>query len=1007
MRVRTLWMSAFAITCIAALALIMLALASRPAEGAGWDASTISVGTDSSYVYSGDTLVMTASGYDYDGNDSNNLQMFDLKVTTYAGSVIRSWPNQAIGTLQEVAVEWTIPNSVASGSYYVRVTRPGETATLDSTTFYLTRRQSVSLELYDSYLTQGETMRIYIQIANDSVTSLSLVLNDTNGVKTPIVNSLGVTMGDNTYNWTVPRTVKPGNYRVEAFVPGGEDTEDYTSVYIMKRYVYISVTLSEGKYSDYCYAPGETVTIRLYADVLANYTVNITKETYIMKSWPRVQTDAGGQTNLSLAIPAAAGDGTYNITVRSEDGEEDVVETMTVQMYLINLYPERDAFLDGEAFTVFYTVRNLMDGALASPASGSWSLVESSVRVRESGTFGTSSGSFQVHLPAADTSHNGYYVRVWYNDTAASRSSSNSVFIDTGPLSFTFDVAEDSYMPGSVVIFTLETTVGAYSYYEPPAPDVPITKFTVSTRRAGSDWAVSTAYSVPQITTDAMGRAEVVIVIRPTTEDMTEFKVDATAAKGMDIRNESVQFTVRKSSDISAVINLDRTAYTAGQLMRVNVATYAPNVTGQLTYTYQIVGGSTYSSSSRVFLVKSTIYPYIDWTVPDNLEGTVSISVQISGPNGAMGAAYTDVEVYRGAIVTSASPSMFKANTTVRISYTYSSQGPDTPQMFYQIMDADDNTIREAQLPDARSGSFDFKVPPAASEYYIIRVLAYKNGKLLAQQVLQIGREPGYTLSLTVDRDVAAPGETVRISYKLTRHGGAPAIGSPCEIKYGGLTLEREFQTNKMEGTFDYKIPEGAPEGPYTIYVTWSPADSGTGAYSTVTVTATRAPGGLAMGRTDTLLMALTLLSLVVAIVAVLMARKLSKRLKALNPPPSPPQPAQPQPLPPVQPQPQVAQPPAEYALPATAPAQQYYQQPQQYSPPPQQYQAPPQPYQQPPAQPAYQPAPEQGANQPAPYQQAYQQPTAQPAYQPPPQPQPQPVVPQPVQPQPQEPFKP
>lgn len=989
MNIRSFWISAFVLTCVAALALIMLALASRPAEAAGWDASTVSVGTDSSYVYSGDTLVMTVSGYDYDGNETNNLQMFDLKVTTYAGSVIRSWPDQAIGTLQEVSVEWTIPNSIASGSYYVRVTRPGETSTLDSTTFYLTRRQSVSLELYDSYLTQGETMRIYIQIANESVTSLSLVLNDTNGVKTPIASSLGVAMGDNTFNWTVPRTVKPGNYRVEAFVPGGEDTEDYTSVYIMKRYVYISVTLSEGKYSYYCYAPGETVTIRLYADVLANYTVNITKGTYIMKSWPRVQTDAGGQTNLSLAIPAAAGDGEYNISVMSEDGEEDVVETMAVQMYLINLYPERDAFLDGETFYVFYTVRNLMDGALAAPASGSWQLAESYNRVRESGSFSTSSGSFQVHLPATSTSHNGYEVVVWYNDTAASRSTSNSVSIDTGPLSFMLDVDSGSYMPGGVVIFTLETTVGVYSYYEPPAPEVPITKFTVSTRRAGSDWAVSTAYSVSGITTDAMGRAEVVLVIRPSTEDMTEFKVDATAAKGMDIQNESVQFTVRKSSDISAVINLDRTAYTAGQLMRINVATYAPNVTGQLTYTYQIVGTSSGSGSSRVFLVKSTVYPYIDWTVPGNLEGTVSIAVQISGPNGAAGAASTEVEVFRGAIVTSASPSTFKANTTVRISYTYSSPAPDTPQMFYQIMDADDNTIREAQLPDARSGGFDFKVPPAASEYYTIRVLAYGNGKLLARQVLQIGREPGYTLSLTVDKDTAAPGETVRIGYKLTRHGGAPAIGAPCVIKYGGLTLERQFQTTKMEGTFDYKIPEGAPEGPYTIYVTWSPEEYGTGAYSTVTVTATKAPAGLAMSRTDTLLMALTILSLVVAVVAVVMARKLSRRLKALNPPPTPPQPAQPQPLTPVQPQPQVAQPPAEYALPAPA---------QQYSPPPQQYQPPPQQYQQP-GQPAYQPAPYQ---QPA--QQAYQQPPAQPAYQPPPQP----VQPQPAQPQqPQPPFNP
>ena len=81
---------------LAALALVWLALAAPTARSDGWDASSISVGVDDTYLYSGDALTMTVSGTDSDRNESNNLQEFDLRLETSSGNVVASWTDQVI-----------------------------------------------------------------------------------------------------------------------------------------------------------------------------------------------------------------------------------------------------------------------------------------------------------------------------------------------------------------------------------------------------------------------------------------------------------------------------------------------------------------------------------------------------------------------------------------------------------------------------------------------------------------------------------------------------------------------------------------------------------------------------------------------------------------------------------------------------------------------------------------------------------------------------------------------
>ncbi|MBM4249989.1 MAG: hypothetical protein FJ149_11300 [Euryarchaeota archaeon] len=809
---------------LAALALMALVLAAPDARCEGWDASTVSVSVDDTYVYSGDLLTIRVSGRDLDQNESNNLAEFDLRLETSSGTVVATWTDQVIGLQDEVVIEFPVPQGLRSGSYRARVYPPGGTSALDSANLFISQLPSVSMEVFDTSLYQGDTLNALITIANETVDHISLFMNDSDGTRTTVTGSLPVSLGENHFNWSVPRSLRAGSYYLEAYISGEEARAAYVRLNIYRPYAYHDADLSPGKYSSSLYAPGEVVTVHLWGEALANYTVNVSRETYIMKSWTMVRLDAGGQTNLTLSIPLSAGDGMYNMTMIAEDGTSFTVEYMTVQMYLIALYPERQEFLEGETFTVFYTVRNLMDGSLASAASGTWQLYEGSRSVRDSGTFSTASGSLRVRLPATG-SYPDYTLRVWYNDTAASRSTYSSTGISTGPLAFSIDADRSTYQPGGVVVLSLRTSVGS-SYYSSPAPGVPVTMLRVSTRMSGGQWAQSAAYNLQPAPTDGMGRSQIVMIILPSTEDLTGFRVEATAACGTESRNDSAYFDVRRSSDISATIRLDRTSYIAGETMRITVATHAPNVTGQLTYTYHIIAGSIHSHSNRVLLVKTSPSSSMDWTIPADLEGSLYISVSISGPNGASGGASTEVQVHFGSLAVNANPQTFRANATVRISCTFSDAGTETPQLFCRITDNDGNLVLERQLSGGRTGAFDFKVPAADSDEYDIRVFAYHNGRILATGSLTIEREQYYALEISVDKDTVAPGERVRISYKVVRHGNAPVVGEPATIRYGSLGTQYEYQSASMEGSFEYRVPDGATEGPFMIIVTWSPAGS-------------------------------------------------------------------------------------------------------------------------------------------------------------------------------------
>jgi len=79
-----------------------------------------------------------------------------------------------------------------------------------------------------------------------------------------------------------------------------------------------------------------------------------------------------------------------------------------------------------------------------------------------------------------------------------------------------------------------------------------------------------------------------------------------------------------------------------------------------------------------------------------------------------------------------ASPASYRANATVRMTYSYSGPDSDTPQIFCKITDSDGNLVLERQLSGGRSGGFDFRVPAAASDHYDVQVFAYRNGRMLA-----------------------------------------------------------------------------------------------------------------------------------------------------------------------------------------------------------------------------------------------------------------------------------
>jgi len=913
---------------------VLFCLACPAARAESWDPSTITVDVDDYYLETGNYVNITVSG-ENDTTPANNIENFDMRMSTYSGTVTyATWESVPIDDPSEKVVSYKIPGSIPSGTYYLRVFEPGKNVSLDYVSLHITKMPMVSISIMDSYVYIGDVATINLVVRDQYVTQVNLLLNDSVGGLTRVVSGLAVFAGSNYFNWTVPPTVKPGYYDMEVWLTGGDSPEDTDSMMIQKHYVYITASVNPGKYGYGYYVPGETITVRVRGGALANYTVNITNSKAVAASWPRVQMDSSGSKNLTATLRSDLPDGEYNLTVVEEDGTEHLCDIISVQMYMIDIYPEREAFLKGETFTAYYAVRSVKDGSLARPASGTWILLSYVGKELSRDTFTQPSGSFQVQLPSSST-YSSFSLEVWFNDTSSGRTSYESIDIETGDMSFSLYVDSWDHHPGGIVVVSFTTEIDAGYYYGSPLPGVTISNIKVSTRKTG-DWTVDPSYNLAGMRTDAQGKASLVLMIGTSVEDQTEFKIEAQATKAGASENASDSFTVRKAAGISAAVRTDRLCYGSGQMMHISVATYAPTVTGAMTYLYMIVPDS--YDSTQAYLVQASASPTLDWTIPSDVQGTIKVTVSISSTDGASGIGSVSVPVYYGLLTINPDPPTYRPNSTVKVHYSYSSEGLDNPDLFYRVTDNDDNLLSEGKLPAGKTGTYNFRVPAAASETYYIMIYAIQDGRMAAYDSVMLEREPYYSLSVTLDKDVASPGETIKISYKLVRHSGAPAAGEPGSIEVGTLWAMKSYSISKPEGTIDYKLPAETTEGPVTIYVSWDGID-GSSAATSATVTATKAPAGIVMSRSDILLLLIAVVSLIAAIAGILRIRSLSRRLKRMEQP-GPPQPAFPAPQ-------YQAAPPAGYSQPPQPPSQAYAPPPQPQQPVQQQYQAQPG-YQQP-----------------------------------------------------------
>lgn len=917
------------------LGTIALLMVLAPASvGTGWDPASVTVSVPSYSYNSGQYVNFTVTGRDYGG--AGNIQSVDVAVTDGYGLRYQRWDGVPIGTDTGKNFTWRIPYDLPTGSYYARAYSPGGNLSLDYDSFYVYHTSPVSISTNDYSYDQGETMRVSISSTDPQITSVALALNDSKGKKYPVGNGITVTTGRTTvFNWTVPRSVPAGSYRIEVYGEGDMALLDSDSIYIYKLSVYLSADTEPGKYSSTFYVPGETLQIVIRAtvnyygqpDANDNLTVTLTSKGAVVQNWSRLRTDSGGYINVSWTIPSTATDGIYNITITEDDGTVRVPDTVRIQMYMILLTPERGSFVHGESATVFYTVKSVRDGTLAPPAQGYWRLADSTGATRDSGSFTNPSGALTGRLPASTGGGTAYYyLSVWYNDTAAQRSTFEDTSIRAGALRLSIGTDSTVYQPGGLVIVTFSTYAGSGTGFIPGAD---LQNIRVSSKRPGADWSPRSEYGFSGISTGATGTAQVVMGLSTALDDLTDFRVEATAAKAGNSDTSSASFTVRKSSAISVVLSTDRSAYVSGETVHITVATYAPNTTGELTYIFTVAGGGYYSP--LVLRMESTTSPSLDYSIPKDYQGDLTLTVSVYGPNGGVGQAYLRVPVSYGSIVVNADSRTYGANQTVKFAYSYRSVQYADAALYFRIKDSGGSIVSEGALPAGGSGRFSFRVPPAASSRYDVSVFASKDGRLVTGETLTLNRMESYTVTISMDKDTYAPGDGVRIHYKVTRSPGAPALVGPIEVAYGVADSNRfgRMMTNRLEGDLTYTLPRNLPEGTALIQVTVQDITGNTGqgtAYGSVLVT--RAPLGLKFTTTDWLILMVAVVAVAVGVIGIAAARRASRGRQS----PQRTEPAQPMvyQAPPA-PKPLVQMPPP--PAPQAPPAQQYT--PQYGAPPP------------------------------------------------------------------------
>ncbi len=540
------------------------------------------------------------------------------------------------------------------------------------------------------------------------------------------------------------------------------------------------------------------------------------------------------------------------------------VQRFAVQDYELSVEVNRPAYLGGDAVTITWSVNNLKGGSLfqrpdAVPAFGQlWvydlmgtSLIGSPA-VR---TFSEPSDTLTFTLPPlADPQFDGI-VQVWYNDSTSNptRFQEEFAYFAVDELGVIANVALAQYVPGGVVSVDVTTTV-SFDPANPRLNDPPEPDSTVSI----TVWEIPapplapiehTQYRATGLLTDAHGKLTYVFKLdNDPNLNGKNFEVNATATRNIFQGQARDGFTVSVAAGITQVLSFDKNEYQAGDTATVtSTVSGAPGAT--LTYIFEVRDSTTTPCSSvtpfgSLLATNTQAQNAYAFTIPTSFAGQICFRVTVDDGQGNRITSAREFNVVFGWLLVNADRQEYNPGETITVSWDLLSNriNRDTATYYYEVRDRDGNLVASGTTGNTRSFQFSVPTDPSAvSSQYAFTVTATQDGRSVNGGVT-LSAVKGFFITATFDRSSYAPGDTMRIHYRISQRSADSIPPNTYRITYGLLNgpaggSMRVFSTASAVGDLTYVVPTGIDEGDQLFEIAES--NTGTLALETVTIRGT------------------------------------------------------------------------------------------------------------------------------------------------------------------------
>jgi hypothetical protein len=342
--------------------------------------------------------------------------------------------------------------------------------------------------------------------------------------------------------------------------------------------------------------------------------------------------------------------------------------------------------------------------------------------------------------------------------------------------------------------------------------------------------ASATKISGYELSADSDNNGEVYYFFQLDDNDFDEeeaYTIKIKAKKNLKTDETTVTFTISKGlAAISVDLDLDKGYYNTAEEVQITVQTsVVPGHSQPNNYVYTIYSGSS------TYLKEPRTIPSHTYTLPAGFEGQMCFKVEVYNQDGDYGMDSNCVWVYFAVLVVNANPQLYNPNGTINVNYELKSALMTNPTYYYVVEDSTGAPVEEGETS---GGSFTYDVPAVPSSSYRIYVYAYQNGREVSDYVW-VSLDSGFYLSITFDRDIYSLGDTMTISYSISKRGDSQL---PAKFQFSFSLMGgpgQVYESDESSGQFTYNIPSGGmDEG--TLLFTVTESSTGAGAIESITV---------------------------------------------------------------------------------------------------------------------------------------------------------------------------